>query len=66
MSEHAWTAEEFASQLHSLAPAYHIHHPFNVMLNTGKASEKQLRAWVTNRFYYQASIPRKDAAILAN
>jgi pyrroloquinoline-quinone synthase len=36
------------------------------MLNTGKASPEQIRGWVANRFYYQISIPIKDAAILAN
>ena len=46
--------------------AYHIHHPFNVMLNTGRAEAEQIRGWVANRFYYQVSIPVKDAAILAN
>jgi pyrroloquinoline quinone (PQQ) biosynthesis protein C len=45
---------------------YYIYHPFNVLLNSGRASVKQIRAWVDNRFYYQATIPIKDAAILAN
>jgi pyrroloquinoline-quinone synthase len=36
------------------------------MLNSGKATPEQIRGWVANRFYYQISIPRKDAAILAN
>lgn len=46
--------------------AYHIHHPFNVMLNTGRATPEQIRGWVANRFYYQRSIPLKDAAIVSN
>jgi pyrroloquinoline-quinone synthase len=46
--------------------AYDIHHPFNVMLSSGKASREQVRGWVANRFYYQVNIPIKDAAILAN
>lgn len=46
--------------------AYHIHHPFNVMLNTGKATPEQIRGWVANRFYYQIAIPVKDAAVLSN
>jgi len=61
-----WSAEEFASQLRAKGKAYHIHHPFNVMLNSGQASPAQIRGWVANRFYYQISIPVKDAAILAN
>jgi pyrroloquinoline-quinone synthase len=36
------------------------------MLNEGKASREQIRGWVANRYYYQISIPVKDAAILSN
>jgi pyrroloquinoline-quinone synthase len=62
----AWSREEFEARLREKGKAYHIHHPFNVMLNTGLASREQIRGWVANRFYYQISIPIKDAAILAN
>jgi pyrroloquinoline-quinone synthase len=61
-----WDAAEFERQLRAKGQAYHIHHPFNVMLNSGRASREQVRGWVANRFYYQINIPRKDAAILAN
>ncbi|HEY4339237.1 MAG TPA: pyrroloquinoline-quinone synthase PqqC [Steroidobacteraceae bacterium] len=57
---------EFERQLRAGGHSYHIYHPFNVLLNSGRASEKQIRAWVANRFYYQANMPVKDAAILAN
>ncbi|MFZ5540211.1 MAG: pyrroloquinoline-quinone synthase PqqC [Pseudomonadota bacterium] len=66
MSEAAWSPHEFEARLRALAPRYHIHHPFNVMLNTGKATPEQIRGWVANRYYYQINIPVKDAAILAN
>jgi pyrroloquinoline-quinone synthase len=59
-------AEEFERQLRASGHAYHIYHPFNVMMNTGRASAEQIRGWVANRFYYQVNIPIKDAAILAN
>jgi pyrroloquinoline-quinone synthase len=36
------------------------------MLNDGKATREQIRGWVANRYYYQISIPIKDAAILSN
>ena len=62
----AWSREEFAAQLRAQEHAYHIHHPFNVMLNSGAADPDQIRAWVANRFYYQINIPLKDAAILSN
>jgi pyrroloquinoline-quinone synthase len=66
VNEPAWSRQEFEARLHGMGDRYHIHHPFNVMLNTGKATREQIRGWVANRFYYQASIPIKDAAILAN
>jgi len=66
VSEPAWSRQEFEARLRALGDRYHIHHPFNVMLNTGKATREQIRGWVANRFYYQVSIPIKDAAILAN
>ena len=66
MSEAPWSAAEFEQRLRDKGRAYHIHHPFNVMLNSGRADPGQIRGWVANRFYYQVSIPVKDAAILAN
>jgi pyrroloquinoline-quinone synthase len=62
----AWTKPEFEERLREKGRAYHIHHPFNVMLNSGAANPEQIRGWVANRYYYQISIPLKDAAILAN
>lgn len=61
-----WTTAQFEQQLRAKGQAYHIHHPFNVMLNSGRATPEQIRGWVANRFYYQIHIPIKDAAILAN
>ena len=62
----AWTRDEFEAQLRERGRAYHIHHPFNVMLNGGRATQEQVRGWVANRFYYQIAIPIKDAAVLSN
>ncbi len=61
-----WSKEEFESLLRGKSTSYHIHHPFHVMMAEGKLSAEQLRGWVANRFYYQISIPIKDAAILSN
>ena len=61
-----WGKEEFESLLRGKSTSYHIHHPFHVMMAEGKLSAEQLRGWVANRFYYQISIPIKDAAILSN
>jgi len=65
-SEAAWSRVEFEAQLRERGRSYHIHHPFNVMLNAGRASPEQVRGWVANRFYYQIAIPIKDAAVLSN
>ncbi len=62
----AWNREEFEAKLRERGRSYHIHHPFNVMLNSGRASKEQIRGWVANRFYYQIAIPVKDAAVLSN
>jgi len=62
----AWNRVDFEAQLRERGKSYHIHHPFNVMLNTGRATPEQVRGWVANRFYYQIAIPIKDAAILSN
>jgi pyrroloquinoline-quinone synthase len=61
-----WNHAEFEAQLRDKGAAYHIFHPFNVMLNTGKASREQIQGWVANRYYYQIIIPVKDAAIMSN
>lgn len=61
-----WSREEFERQLRAKETYYHIHHPFHILMNMGKLDRRQVQGWVTNRFYYQTSIPLKDAAILAN
>ncbi len=62
----AWTPEEFEEKLRAKGRFYHIHHPYQIAMNTGKSSKQQIQGWVANRFYYQVTIPIKDAAILAN
>ena len=64
--EPAWDRATFEAKLRERGRSYHIHHPFNVMLNTGRATPEQIRGWVANRFYYQIAIPIKDAAVLSN
>jgi coenzyme PQQ biosynthesis protein C len=44
---------------------YHDKHPFHRLMNAGNLSKGQLQAWALNRYYYQATIPLKDAAILS-
>lgn len=45
---------------------YHNLHPFHKLLHGGKLERGQVQAWALNRYYYQASIPRKDCAIMSN
>lgn len=65
MSE-AWSRDEFEKKLRDKGRFYHIHHPYHVAMNSGESTPEQIRGWVANRFYYQTTIPVKDAAILAN
>ncbi|HLX37874.1 MAG TPA: pyrroloquinoline-quinone synthase PqqC, partial [Candidatus Binataceae bacterium] len=70
MSEQTQTApdsaEAFIARLRAIgAAAYHDKHPFNALMHQGKLTRRQLQAWIENRFYYQWSIPKKDATILA-
>ena len=48
------------------ARSYHDRHPFHERMNSGRLTPAAIRGWVANRFYYQARIPLKDAAILSN
>ena len=61
-----WTKIEFERKLRDKGRFYHIHHPFHVAMNSGESTPAQIKGWVANRFYYQTTIPVKDAAILAN
>jgi pyrroloquinoline-quinone synthase len=61
-----WSKAEFEGRLRAKGDRYHIHHPFHVAMNSGRCTRVQVQGWVLNRFYYQVSIPIKDAAILAN
>lgn len=62
----AWPRDEFEARLRERGKAYHIHHPFNQMLNQGRATPEQVRGWVANRWVYQIAIPMKDGAVLSN
>lgn len=44
---------------------YHSLHPFHHLLHGGKLTKAQVQAWALNRYYYQASIPAKDASLVA-
>lgn len=62
----AWSRAEFEAELRRKERFYHINHPYHVRMNAGELTPAAIRGWVANRFYYQISIPVKDAAIMAN
>jgi coenzyme PQQ biosynthesis protein C len=58
--------EELESALRGIgAKRYHSLHPFHRMLHGGQCNKGQVQAWALNRYYYQASIPLKDASLIA-
>jgi pyrroloquinoline-quinone synthase len=58
--------EELERELRAIGAArYHILHPFHHLLHGGQLNRGQVQAWALNRYYYQASIPAKDASLLA-
>jgi pyrroloquinoline-quinone synthase len=61
-----WLPEEFTEQLRQVGRRrYHDQHPFHRLMNQGRLDRDQVRLWVANRFYYQKTIPIKDALLLA-
>ena len=66
MSQIAMSPAEFEQALRAKGAYYHTEHPFHRAMYAGTASRAQIQGWVANRFYYQVSIPLKDAAIMAN
>lgn len=64
MSE-SLSASQFESALRAIGvERYHDKHPFHVLMHAGRLNKGQLQAWVLNRFYYQKSIPLKDASLI--
>ncbi len=60
-----WPREDFEQRLRVIgAERYHDKHPFHIQLHDGKLNQGQMQAWVLNRFYYQKSIPLKDASLM--
>ena len=59
-------AEDLEVQLrHIGATRYHSLHPFHALLHGGKLNKGQVQAWALNRYYYQSSIPLKDAVVIS-
>src|ERR1700761_353093 len=61
----AWSASEFEARLRQIGvERYHDKHPFHIKLHEGGLDKGQMQAWVLNRFYYQKTIPLKDASLI--
>ena len=66
MTEPLTSADAMERRLrHIGATRYHSLHPFHHMLHGGKLTRGQVQAWALNRYYYQSSIPIKDAVVLS-
>lgn len=62
----AQSRDAFEARLRQIgADRYHDKHPFHQQLHSGACTPEQVQAWVINRYYYQCSIPMKDAAFLS-
>lgn len=60
------TPEELERQIRAVgAERYHDKHPFHRLLHSGKLDKGQVQAWALNRYCYQATVPRKDAALMS-
>lgn len=60
------SADELEAKLRDIgARRYHNRHRFHALLHGGRCSKGQVQAWALNRYYYQASIPIKDASLIA-
>lgn len=60
------SAEALEAALQAIGAArYHNLHPFHHLLHGGKLSQGQVQAWALNRYYYQSSIPIKDAIVVS-
>ena len=58
-------AELEAALRHIGATRYHSLHPFHKLLHGGKLNKGQVQAWALNRYYYQSTIPLKDAVVIS-
>jgi pyrroloquinoline-quinone synthase len=60
------TADDLERRLFEIGAArYHNLHPFHGLLHGGKLNHGQVQAWALNRYYYQSSIPLKDAIVVS-
>lgn len=66
MSNQPRASDEFVAELRGLSHRYWGTHPFHHRMHAGELTERELRVWAANRWYYQCMLPQKDAAIISN
>ena len=60
------SAEALEAALREIgATRYHSLHPFHRLLHGGGLNKGQVQAWALNRYYYQSTIPIKDAVVIS-
>jgi pyrroloquinoline-quinone synthase len=60
------SADAMEAQLRQIgATRYHSLHPFHALLHGGKLTKGQVQAWALNRYFYQSTIPLKDAVVIS-
>jgi pyrroloquinoline-quinone synthase len=60
------SADELEAVLRQIgATRYHNLHPFHRLLHGGQLNKGQVQAWALNRYYYQSTIPLKDAVVIS-
>ena len=60
------SSDELEAMLrHIGATRYHNLHPFHRLLHGGKLNKGQVQAWALNRYFYQSTIPLKDAVVIS-
>ena len=65
-AERLLSLDELRTRLRAVGEErYHHKHPFHLLMHEGRLTREQLQAWALNRYYYQSSIPIKDAIILS-
>jgi pyrroloquinoline-quinone synthase len=58
--------EAFVADLRGRSAMYWQRHPFQQAMLAGRLTPAQIRGFVANRWYYQKSLPQKDAAVISN
>ena len=60
------SAEQLEAALRHIGETrYHNLHPFHRLLHGGELNKGQVQAWALNRYYYQSTIPIKDAVVIS-